>query len=81
MIEDNSRRAFEEWFEADAMPLEHSNWFAKNEDGDYKISHVDSSWEAWKAGVDWALKNNKDIPKLQPENYKEKKIPIWTTGD
>jgi hypothetical protein len=42
------RKAFEEWFEADAMPLE-SDWFRKDADGDYAQTHVDQSWSAWQA--------------------------------
>lgn len=57
MEENESRKAFEDWFEADAMPFEHSNWFAKDEDGNYKITNVDNSWEVWKAAVDWFKKN------------------------
>jgi len=44
-----SRIAFEEWFENDAFPLEHSNWFLRDEDGDYKLSSVLNAWEAWEA--------------------------------
>jgi hypothetical protein len=45
-IEDE-RASFERWYEADAMPLEHSNWFEKDGDGDYEIDHVMTSWRAW----------------------------------
>lgn len=43
------RKDFEEWFEADAMPLEHSNWFGKDEDGDYLIDYINNYWQGWKA--------------------------------
>lgn len=42
-------RAFEEWYEAEAMPLEHSNWFEVNELGLYKISCVQNAYEGWQA--------------------------------
>ena len=45
------RKSFEDWFEADSMPLEHSNWFRRNEDGDYALDFVDYAWEVWKAAI------------------------------
>ncbi len=43
------RKAFEAWFEADAMPLEHSNWFRRDAGGLYEIASVEHSWCGWKA--------------------------------
>jgi hypothetical protein len=43
------RSDFEEWYECDALPLEHSNWFRRNEEGEYDMLDVYSSWHAWKA--------------------------------
>lgn len=40
------RKQFEDWFEAEAMPAE-ANWFARDEDGFYKLAHVQRVWEAW----------------------------------
>jgi hypothetical protein len=45
----SERRAFQEWYEADAMPLEHSNWFRVDVDGDYEIDTVRWAWIGWKA--------------------------------
>jgi hypothetical protein len=44
-----SRLAFENWFEADSMPFEQSNWFARYDDGGYEMDSVDRSWDAWQA--------------------------------
>lgn len=49
----SSRLAFENWFEADSMPFEHSNWFGLDEDEDYQIDAVDRSWDAWEAATKW----------------------------
>lgn len=43
------RRDFQEWYEADAMPLEHSNWFKVDADGDYEFDHVRWAWNGWRA--------------------------------
>lgn len=43
------RREFQEWYEADAMPLEHSNWFRMDADGDYEMNHVQWAWQGWRA--------------------------------
>lgn len=50
---DAERRAFEEWYYVDALPLEHSNWFRRDGDGDYEFDHVDWAWRGWaaRAGV------------------------------
>lgn len=45
----DERRKFERWYEADAYPLEHSNWFAVDGDGDYRIDHVAWAWKGWEA--------------------------------
>lgn len=51
MSEEQERKAFEAWFDADATAYgcEHSNWFRKDEDGDYEIDHVGWAWNGWKA--------------------------------
>lgn len=44
-----SRKAFQEWYEADAMPLE-ANWFAMDDaDEFYKSDHVETAWQGWRA--------------------------------
>jgi len=43
------RTAFQDWYETDAMPLEHSNWFAVDGDGSYEIDDVATAWRAWLA--------------------------------
>lgn len=43
------RRAFQTWYESDALPLEHSNWFRRDEDGYYRIHDVEAAWSGWKA--------------------------------
>lgn len=52
----SGRRGFEEWFELHSLH-EHSNWFRRDEDGDYAISFVDAQWEswqaAWQAAISW----------------------------
>jgi hypothetical protein len=59
--EDEERKAFEEWFEADAMPLEHSNWFRRDEDGEYEIYSVAHAWDGWKARAGLrSLRESKD---------------------
>jgi hypothetical protein len=47
-IEDASRKQFEAWYEANAMPLE-SNWFYREKDGGYKLNFVENTWEGWQA--------------------------------
>jgi hypothetical protein len=48
-----SRAAFQEWFEMESYPFEHSNWFKRDEFGDYEIPSIDESWDGWQAGVAW----------------------------
>ena len=43
------RARFEEWAEAEMMPLEHSNWFKRNEHGEYVIDGFNREWAAWLA--------------------------------
>lgn len=43
------RKKFERWYEDDAMPLEHSNWFKRDADGDYEIGDVHAHWRGWLA--------------------------------
>lgn len=42
------RKAFEVWFEADAMPAE-ANWFERDADGDYDFPTTQCSWDGWLA--------------------------------
>jgi hypothetical protein len=44
------RRRFEEWFEADAMPLE-SDWFRRDPDApdEYASPSVQCAWRGWAA--------------------------------
>jgi len=44
----DERAEFEEWYEADAMPLE-ADWFKRDEDGDYVLDHVQHYWLGWQA--------------------------------
>ena len=46
-----NREAFEDWYEVDSYPCEHSNWFRKDADGDYEIADVATSWNAWQAAI------------------------------
>lgn len=50
VINSDVRKRFEEWYEADAMPLE-SDWFAKGEDGNYIHDDTYCTWEIWQAAV------------------------------
>jgi hypothetical protein len=52
MTKEDSRKAFEKWYAADAMPLEHSNWFKLDADGEYEDDHVQTNWRAWQAAGD-----------------------------
>ena len=45
--EQAERKAFQSWFEADAMPLEHSNWFRMTSDGHYEFDYVERAWKGW----------------------------------
>lgn len=40
------RKLFEEWYEADAMPLE-TYWFERMNDGEYKLLCVEHAWHGW----------------------------------
>lgn len=44
----DEREAFEAWFEADVMPSE-SDWFKRNEDGEYDYSPTQCAWRGWQA--------------------------------
>ena len=47
-----SREAFEEWYEVDCYPCEHSNWFRLDSDGDYEFDEVQYAWRTWQAATD-----------------------------
>jgi hypothetical protein len=44
---EQERKNFEDWFEADAMPSEHSNWFKVDTYGDYEFDFVNEAWKGW----------------------------------
>lgn len=50
-----TREAFEEWYEVDCYPREHSNWFRLDSDGDYEFDEVQSAWRTWQAATAAAL--------------------------
>ncbi len=50
-----SRQAFEEWYEVDCYPCEHSNWFRLDSDGDYEFDEVQYAWRTWQAVTNAAL--------------------------
>lgn len=50
-----SRQAFEEWYEVDCYPCEHSNWFRRDSDGDYEFDEVQYAWRTWQAATAAAL--------------------------
>jgi hypothetical protein len=49
-VDAEERKHFEEWFEADSMPLE-SNWFKRDKDFPerYEYNRTQWAWEGWKA--------------------------------
>lgn len=51
---DSERKAFEEWFEADCMPLE-ADWFTRdlNDASEYRHEATAHAWRGWaaRAGV------------------------------
>lgn len=51
----NTRESFEEWYEVDCYPCEHSNWFRLDSDGDYELDEVQSAWRTWQAATAAAL--------------------------
>lgn len=64
MSESTERAAFEAWYEADAL-MEHSNWFRRDEDGDYLLDTVQSDWRVWQAARA-SLAEGKAEPAWQP---------------
>ena len=54
--EDELRKEFEDWFEADAMPLE-ANWFKRDEQFPdiYAGDYIEHAWGGFKAGYERAL--------------------------
>lgn len=50
MDKDKMRREFEEWYAADAMPLE-GDWFRRDPSNtnDYADDTTDANWRGWKA--------------------------------
>ena len=55
-----TREAFEEWYEVDCYPREHSNWFRLDSDGDYEFDEVQSAWRTWQAATAAAIRALKD---------------------
>jgi hypothetical protein len=45
---DVEREAFQEWYEADAMPAE-ADWFKLDADGDYDHGPTYWAWRGWQA--------------------------------
>lgn len=50
-----TREAFEDWYEVDCYPCEHSNWFRLDSDGDYEFDEVQYAWRTWQAATNTAL--------------------------
>ena len=50
-----TREAFEDWYEVDCYPCEHSNWFRLDSDGDYEFDEVQYAWRTWQAVTASAL--------------------------
>jgi hypothetical protein len=46
----DERKAFEKWFEEDAMPSE-SGWFERDNDGSYVLGYVDAAWNGWNGKI------------------------------
>ena len=57
----NTREAFEEWYEVDCYPCEHSNWFRLDSDGDYEFDEVQSAWRTWQAATAAALERAAEV--------------------
>lgn len=58
-------KKFEEWYEADAMPLE-SNWFKRDPkySDDYDNGTTQTAWEGWQAGLAEGMKRSKEWEKV-----------------
>jgi hypothetical protein len=56
-----TREAFEEWYEVDCYPCEHSNWFRLDSDGDYEFDEVQYAWRTWQAATDAALERAAEV--------------------
>ena len=52
-IGSSTRKAFEDWCEAEHMPFEVSTRFDVDEDGDYKLYRTAVEWGAWQAALKW----------------------------
>jgi len=50
-----TREAFEEWYEVDCYPCEHSNWFRLDSDGDYEFDEVQYAWRTWQAATETVI--------------------------
>ena len=61
-----TRESFEDWYEVDCYPCEHSNWFRLDSDGDYAFDEVQSAWRTWQAATAAALAAPATAP-AQPE--------------
>jgi len=57
----NTRESFEEWYEVDCYPCEHSNWFRLDSDGDYEFEEVQSAWRTWQAATAAALERAAEV--------------------
>ena len=56
-----TREAFEDWYEVDCYPCEHSNWFRLDSDGDYEFDEVQYAWRTWQAATDAALERAAEV--------------------
>jgi len=67
----NTREAFEDWYEVDCYPCEHSNWFRLDSDGDYEFDEVQYAWRTWQAATAAALERAAEVCDEQA------KEPAW----
>jgi hypothetical protein len=65
-----TREAFEDWYEVDCYPCEHSNWFRRDSDGDYEFDEVQYAWRTWQAVTASALERAaEEIKKLDKRHW------------
>jgi hypothetical protein len=65
-----TREAFEDWYEVDSYPCEHSNWFRRDSDGDYEFDEVQYAWRTWQAVTASALERAaEEIKKLDKRHW------------
>lgn len=65
-----TREAFEDWYEVDCYPCEHSNWFRLDSDGDYEFDEVQYAWRTWQAATDAALERAaEEVSRIDDETW------------